>query len=43
VYQEVDTALVPYLNVAENIMLDVLVNEMAIASSSTGQLFINQP
>ncbi len=28
VYQEVDTALVPYLNVAENIMLDVLVNEM---------------
>ncbi|HEX7556952.1 MAG TPA: sugar ABC transporter ATP-binding protein [Leptolinea sp.] len=28
VYQEVDTALVPYLNVAENIMLDVLVNDM---------------
>ncbi len=28
VYQEVDTALVSYLNVAENIMLDVLVNEM---------------
>lgn len=28
VYQEVDTALVPYLDVAENIMLDVLVNEM---------------
>ncbi|HID52257.1 MAG TPA: sugar ABC transporter ATP-binding protein [Anaerolineae bacterium] len=28
VYQEVDTALIPYLNVAENIMLDVLANEM---------------
>lgn len=28
VYQEVDTALVPYLNVAENIMLDVLANDM---------------
>jgi simple sugar transport system ATP-binding protein len=28
VYQEVDTALIPYLTVAENIMLDVLVNEM---------------
>lgn len=28
VYQEVDTALIPYLSVAENIMLDVLVNEM---------------
>lgn len=28
VYQEVDTALVPYLDVAENIMLDVLVNGM---------------
>jgi simple sugar transport system ATP-binding protein len=28
VYQEVDTALVPYLSVAENIMLDVLVNKM---------------
>ncbi len=28
VYQEVDVALVPYLSVAENIMLDVLVNEM---------------
>lgn len=28
VYQEVDTALVPYLSVAENIMLDVLVNGM---------------
>ncbi|MEI8131455.1 MAG: sugar ABC transporter ATP-binding protein [Leptolinea sp.] len=28
VYQEVDIALVSYLNVAENIMLDVMVNEM---------------
>lgn len=28
VYQEVDTALVPYLTVAENIMLDILVNDM---------------
>ncbi len=28
VYQEVDTALIPYLSVAENIMLDVLANEM---------------
>ncbi len=28
VYQEVDTALVPYLSVAENIMLDVLVHGM---------------
>lgn len=28
VYQEVDTALVPYLNVAENVMLDVMANEM---------------
>lgn len=28
VYQEVDTALIPYLSVAENIMLDMLVNEM---------------
>lgn len=28
VYQEVDTALVPYLSVAENIMLDVMVNRM---------------
>lgn len=28
VYQEVDTALIPYLSVAENIMLDVMVNEM---------------
>ncbi len=28
VHQEVDTALIPYLNVAENIMLDVLANEM---------------
>ena len=27
VYQEVDTALIPYLSVAENIMLDVMVNE----------------
>ena len=28
VHQEVDTALVPYLNVAENIMLDVMANKM---------------
>lgn len=35
VYQEVDTALIPYLDVAENIMLDVLVNQMK------GRLFIN--
>ena len=28
VYQEVDTALIPNLTVAENVMLDVLVNEM---------------
>ena len=28
VHQEVDTALIPYLSVAENIMLDVLANEM---------------
>jgi len=28
VYQEVDTALIPYLSAAENIMLDVLVNDM---------------
>jgi simple sugar transport system ATP-binding protein len=28
VYQEVDTALVPYLTVAENIMIDVMANEM---------------
>lgn len=28
VYQEVDTALIPYLSVAENIMLDVMVNRM---------------
>ncbi len=28
VYQEVDTALIPYLTVAENIMLDSMVNEM---------------
>ncbi len=28
VYQEVDTALIPYLSVAENIMLDSLVNDM---------------
>lgn len=37
VYQEVDTALVPYLNVAENIMLDVLVNEMG------NRQFVNWP
>jgi simple sugar transport system ATP-binding protein len=35
VYQEVDTALIPYLDVGENIMLDVLVNKMA------GKLFVN--
>lgn len=35
VYQEVDTALIPYLSVAENIMLDVIVNEMK------GSHFIN--
>lgn len=35
VYQEVDTALIPYLNVAENIMLDVLVNKMK------GKQFVN--
>nr|WP_202795733.1 sugar ABC transporter ATP-binding protein [Planococcus donghaensis] len=29
VYQEVDTALIPYLDVAENIMLDEMVNEMS--------------
>lgn len=28
VYQEVDTALVPYLSVGENIMLDIMVNKM---------------
>lgn len=28
VYQEVDTALIPYLSVAENIMLDIMVNDM---------------
>ncbi|WP_114571692.1 sugar ABC transporter ATP-binding protein [Exiguobacterium flavidum] len=28
VYQEVDTALIPYLSVAENIMLDYMVNDM---------------
>lgn len=28
VYQEVDTALIPYLDVAENIMLDEMINEM---------------
>lgn len=37
VYQEVDTALIPYLNVAENIMLDVVVNKMK------GKQFINWP
>lgn len=35
VYQEVDTALIAYLDVAENIMLDVLVNKMK------GKLFVN--
>ncbi len=29
VYQEVDTALIPYLDVAENIMLDEMVNNMS--------------
>ncbi|MDO4764851.1 MAG: sugar ABC transporter ATP-binding protein [Eubacteriales bacterium] len=28
VYQEVDTALIPYLSVAENVMFNVLVNDM---------------
>lgn len=28
VYQEVDTALIPYLSVAENIMIDIMVNKM---------------
>ena len=28
VYQEVDTALIPYLTVAENVMFDVMVNKM---------------
>ncbi len=28
VYQEVDTALIPYLSVAENVMLDKMANEM---------------
>lgn len=28
VYQEVDTALIPYLTVAENVMFDVIVNNM---------------
>lgn len=35
VYQEVDTALVPYLSVAENIMLNILVNSM------DGKQFVN--
>jgi simple sugar transport system ATP-binding protein len=35
VYQEVDIALIPYLSVAENIMLDVLVNKMG------GRHFVN--
>lgn len=35
VYQEVDTALVPYLDVAENIMLNALVGGMK------GKLFVN--
>ena len=35
VYQEVDTALVPYLSVAENIMLNILVNAMG------GRQFVN--
>lgn len=35
VYQEVDTALIPYLDVAENIMLDILVNKMR------GKHFVN--
>ncbi|MBA3073343.1 MAG: sugar ABC transporter ATP-binding protein [Anaerolineae bacterium] len=37
VYQEVDTALVPYLSVAENIMLNVLVNKMG------RQVFVHWP
>lgn len=37
VYQEVDVALIPHLTVAENIMLDVLVNKM------DGKHFINWP
>jgi len=36
VHQEVDTALIPYLNVAENIMLDAMVNHMG------KKQFINQ-
>ena len=28
VYQEVDTALIPYLSVAENVMFNIMVNEM---------------
>ena len=28
VYQEVDTALIPYLSVAENVMFEILVNKM---------------
>ncbi len=35
VYQEVDTALIPYLSVAENIMLNSIVNNMG------GRLFVN--
>lgn len=35
VYQEVDTALIPYLTVAENIMLNILVNSM------DGKQFVN--
>lgn len=35
VYQEVDVALIPHLTVAENIMLDVLVNKMG------GRQFVN--
>lgn len=37
VYQEVDTALVPYLSVAENIMLDVLVHDLK------GRQFVHWP
>ncbi|MGE5701030.1 MAG: sugar ABC transporter ATP-binding protein [Clostridia bacterium] len=37
VYQEVDTALIPYLDVAENIMLDIMVNRMK------GKFFVNWP
>ncbi len=37
VYQEVDTALIPYLSIAENIMLDVLVNDMG------GRQWVNWP